>query len=460
MKKRMYLNAFEMNCVGHQSPGLWTHPNDQSSRYKEANYWIELAQILEKYEYDAVFLADVLGVYDVYGGDDKTSLKEATQVPVNDPMFVIPLMAHVTKHLGFGVTASVTHEHPYLFARKMTTLDHLTEGRIGWNIVTSYLASAALNMGKDQPLRHEERYAIAEEFVQVCYKLWEGSWEDGAVVRDRKSRTFTHGERVHPIEHKGKYFEVPGIHLCEPSAQRTPVLFQAGASPSGRSFATKHAELIFIGAPTIQAAKVFTSRIREETVINGRDPNDVKIITMITPIVAETTEEAQAKYDEYVAHSSYEGALALFGGWTGVDLSSFDPDDEVQYVENDAIRSTLESFTTIDPTRKWTIREIAHSIGIGGMGTAIVGTKEEVADELERWMDEADVDGFNLAYALAHDTFEQFGREVIPILKERGRRGKRVEGSFRHQAFGKGDDLPPYHPAKHYYNRIHTVKTN
>src|SRR5699024_10407921 len=159
-KKRIYLNAFDMNCAGHQSPGLWSHPEDQSHRYKDSEYWTELAQILEKGKFDAIFLADVLGIYDVYEDSRDAAVRQGAQVPVNEPMLVVPLMAQVTKHLGFGVTVSTSYDQPYAFARSMSTLDHLTKGRVGWNIVTSYLNSAAINLGLDKQISHDTRYDI------------------------------------------------------------------------------------------------------------------------------------------------------------------------------------------------------------------------------------------------------------------------------------------------------------
>ncbi len=224
-----------MNCVAHQSPGLWTHPKDQSHRYNTIDYWVELAQLLEKGRFDGLFIADVIGIYDVYGGDKTVTVREATQVPVNDPILLVSAMANATKHLGFGITASTTFEHPYPFARRMSTLDHLTNGRVGWNIVTSYLESGTKNIDIGDRFLHSERYSIAEEYLEVCYKLWEGSWEDDAVVKDKAKKVFTDPTKVHEINHRGKYFDVPGIHLCEPSPQRTPVLYQAGASSFRKS---------------------------------------------------------------------------------------------------------------------------------------------------------------------------------------------------------------------------------
>ncbi|BBB69098.1 hypothetical protein UNDYM_4845 [Undibacterium sp. YM2] len=204
-KKLIRFNAFQMNTVGHQSPGMWRHPRDNSHRYISADHWTELARLLEKGLFDAIFLADVLGVYDVYAGDTDAALRHAIQVPLNDPLALVPLMASVTKHLGFGVTCALTYEHPYTFARRISTLDHLTQGRIGWNIVTGYLDSAARNLGLQKQLSHDERYDLADEYMEVVYKLWEKSWDDHAVVRDKERGIYTDPAHVHAIHHHGKY---------------------------------------------------------------------------------------------------------------------------------------------------------------------------------------------------------------------------------------------------------------
>lgn len=448
-KKRIYLNAFEMNTPGHMSAGLWTHADNDSQGYKSSEYWIELAKLLERGGFDAVFLADVLGTYDVYQGSREAAVRRGAQAPVNDPSLVVPLMSAVTKHLGFGVTASVTHEHPYTFARRMSTLDHLTDGRIGWNIVTSYLNSAAINMGLDKQITHDERYDIAEEYLNVCYKLWEESWEDDAVLADKESGIYTDPEKVHDIHHEGKYFKVPGAHLSEPSPQRTPVLFQAGASPKGREFASKNAELVFINAPTKTAGKETVKRLRADFEKAGRAAEEIKILTMLTPIVAETEAAAKQKLEDYQSHISTEGVLALFGGWTGLDLSGYDDDDVLTYVENDSMRSVLEVLTTVDPDKEWTIRELKKFVGIGGISAYVVGSPEQVADQLEAWVDETGVDGFNLAHTISPGTFEDFIEHVIPVLQDRGLVRKEYTGtSFRDNLFGQGDKLPDHHAGR------------
>jgi len=428
-----------MNCVAHQSPGLWVHPEDQSHRYKDIEYWVELAKILEKGRFDGLFIADVIGIYDVYGGDKETTIREATQVPVNDPILLVSAMSHATKHLGFGITCSTTFEHPYTFARRMSTLDHLTNGRIAWNIVTSYLESGTKNIEIGDKFQHSERYNIAEEYLEVCYKLWEGSWEDGAVVKDKEKRMFTDPTKVHEINHHGKYFDVPGIHLCEPSPQRTPVLFQAGGSLRGRQFAGKHAECTFISAPLKEATAAYVKDVRTQAREQGRDPQSLKVFALFTPIVGRTEEEAWAKYEELSSYISYEGALSLLSGWSGVDFSQYDPDEEIKYIETNAVKSMLEVLTKSSPNKKWTVRELANFAGIGGMGPVAIGTPEQIADTFEEWIDETDIDGFNLAYAITPGTFIDFTELVVPELQRRGRlKMEYEEGVYREKLFGKG----------------------
>jgi FMN-dependent oxidoreductase (nitrilotriacetate monooxygenase family) len=419
--KRLLLNAFDMACVGHQSTGTWTHPDDQGHRYRDLTYWTELARLLESGGLDALFLADVLGVYDVYGGSRDAAVQTAAQVPVNDPLLAVSAMAAVTSRLGFGVTVSLAYEHPYALARRFTTLDHLTNGRVAWNVVTSYLDSAARNFGLNAQLPHDERYELAEEYLEVCYKLWEGSWESDAVVRDTERGVFTDPAKVHDIEHEGRYFNVPGAFLCEPSPQRTPVLFQAGSSPRGARFAGTHAEAVFVSGPTPAVVRRSVDTVRRHTEAAGRDPRAVKIFAMITPVCAVTDSAAQAKLDDYRGHASTLGALALFGGWTGVDLATAAPGDRLEYVMTDANRSALASFTTAEPDREWTVGEVAEFLALGGRGPVVVGSGDTVADELEYWAEEADVDGFNLAHVVTPGTYVDFIEHVVPRLRERGR---------------------------------------
>lgn len=451
MTKRIILNAFDMGCVTHQAPGLWRHPDNHADEYNTLEYWTELAKLLERGKFDAIFLADVLGIYDVFRDSAAPPLIDADQIPMINPVLQIPAMAAVTEHLGFGVTVALTYEQPYSLARTFSTLDHFTKGRIGWNIVTSYLNSAAINLGLGQQLSHDQRYELGEEFMDVVYKLWEGSWDEGAVLRDRESGVFTDPTKVHPIEHSGTHYRVPGIHLAEPSPQRTPVLFQAGTSSSGKAFSAKHAEATFINGirPELTAKTVADLRDRAEA--EGRSRDSLKIITLVTIITAETDELAQAKYADYLQYISVEGASALYGGWSGLDLSEFDPNEPLKYVDTDAARSALSIFTIADPDRQWTPTDIAQYLGIGGIGPVIVGSPTTVADELERWVEVADVDGFNIAYAVTPGSFEDVVDLVVPELQQRGRVWNEYpEGTLRERLTGGGPRLPEGHPATAY----------
>src|SRR6476620_2723997 len=221
MTKEIRLNAFDMNCVGHIQHGMWAHPRDRSTEYNTIQYWQDLARLAERGKFDGIFLADIVGVYDVYRGGPAPSIVDAVQIPVNDPMMVVPVMAAVTEHLGFGVTANLSYERPYLFARRMSTLDHLTGGRIGWNIVTGYLDSAARAVGLTGQTAHDDRYHLADEYMSLFYLLCEGSSEDGAVLRDKARGIYADPARVHLVHHQGPQYKVDAMHLSEPSPQRT-----------------------------------------------------------------------------------------------------------------------------------------------------------------------------------------------------------------------------------------------
>lgn len=452
MTKQIRFNAFDMNCVAHQSSGMWRHPEDQAWRYKEISYWTELAQLLERGAFDGIFIADVLGTYDVYGNSNEAAIRHGAQVPVNDPILLISAMAAVTTHLGFGVTAGTAYEHPYPFARRMSTLDHLTNGRVGWNVVTGYLPSAARNMGHDDQLEHDQRYDVADEYLEVLYKLWEGSWEDDAVIRDRASGVFTDPAKVHEIGHYGEHFTVPGIAITEPSPQRTPVIYQAGASPRGIAFAAGNAEAIFVTAHSKTILANTVKNIRDALEAAGRDRYSARIYTLLTIITDETSEKAQAKYEDYISYASEEGAMVFMSGWMGIDLAQFDPDEPIGNVKSNAIQSIVANFQAQnDDGREWKVRDIAKLGQIGGLGPLIVGSPTEIADQLQEWVEETDVDGFNLAYAITPGTFEDVVEYIIPELRRRGAYPEEyVEGTLRNKLHGRGDRLPEEHHGSRY----------
>lgn len=447
MAKEILLNAFRMNCVSHVTCGMWRHPRDRmASDYKSLSYWTDLAQTLERGKFDALFLADATGVYDVFTGGPEPAIRTGVQIPCNDPMAVIPPMAMVTQDLSFAVTGLLTYENPAPFARRMSTLDHLTDGRLAWNVVTGYLQSAAKSAGHAVQVEHDTRYAMAEEYMDIMYKLWEGSWEDGAFTADKGTGVMSHPDRIHKIAHDSQFFSMEAVHLSEPSPQRTPVLYQAGASPKGRDFAAKHAECVFLVVPAIAGLAKAVADIRGRAAAAGRRSEDVKMLTLMAVITAPTDDEANEKLEDYRQYADLEAALALFAGWTGIDFSTMELDDGLEDVAAPGIQSAAAMFTAADPDRRWTIRDMAEFIAFGGPGPMVVGSPATVADELERWMDKTDIDGFNLTPILEPETYVDFVDLVVPELQRRGLyKLEYPSGTYREKLFGHGAQLAPPH---------------
>ncbi len=447
--KEIRLNAFDMNCVGHIQHGMWAHPRDRSMHYTDLDHWVSLARTLERGLFDGLFLADILGVYDVFHDSPDPSIRNAVQIPVNDPLLLVPAMAYTTEHLGFGVTCNLTYEPPYVFARRMSTLDHLTKGRLGWNVVTGYLDSAARGMGLAQQPEHDSRYDVAEEYMQAVYQLWEGSWEDGAVLRDRVNRQYADPTRIHRVKHSGQHYKIDAIHLSEPSPQRTPVLYQAGASERGRAFAAEHAECIFVNGQFRQNVREIVSDIRSRAKAFGRDPHDIKVFVGATVVVAPTEAEAQDKLEEYRQYASSEGALAHYSASVGIDFSRYGPDEPIRFVKTNALRSNLEAITIKSRGTEWTLRKLMQMMVLGSRQAPIVGSPTSVADQLQAWVDEADVDGFNLSRTVVPECVEDFVEFVVPELQTRGVMKRAYEpGTLRQKLFGADRArLPSSHPA-------------
>ena len=448
-KKRLILNLFEMNCVSHITHGLWRLPDNNRDRFNDIEYWLDLARLLDAGGFDAVFLADVVGTYDVFRGSADTAIREGLQIPNNDPAVVVPAMAAVTKHLGFGITFSTTYEPPFAWARRLSTLDHLTKGRVGWNIVTSYLPNAARNHGLTGEVEHDKRYEIADEYLDVLYKLWEGSWDDDAIVLDRENNVYADPKKIRPIFHEGKYFTVEGPHLPSPSRQRTPVLFSATASGAGTTFAGKHSEVVFTGGPSEEFLTATISGIKDAAERVGRGRDAVKFVSIAGVIVGRTQAEAEAKLAEFERLSSVEGYLAHANV----------PFDPTVYPREARLRDVADVCAAGD-FRRWfgfdedeTVGQFLDRYANLRRGPLFVhGTPDVVADEIERWLDEVGIDGINLLQYHSYDTAKDFIDLVVPVLRERGRlRASYDENeSLRDRIFGAGDRLPDNHNGTRY----------
>jgi FMN-dependent oxidoreductase (nitrilotriacetate monooxygenase family) len=448
--KQLIVNVFEMNTPGHITHGLWRQSGNNRERYTDIEYWTELARLAELGGFDAIFLADVVGAYDVYKDSLEPALREGLQIPNNDPLLVIPVMASVTEHIGFGVTFSTSYEPPFAFARRMSTLDHLTKGRVGWNIVTSYLPNAARNFGLDDQIPHDTRYEIADEYMDVVYKLWEGSWDDDAVVVDRENDVYTDPSKVRPIDHVGTHFRVAGPHLSEPSIQRTPLLFQASASAAGTAFASKHAEVLFTADRPPGALARNIAAIRDAAVGRGRAAEDVRFVVMATVITAPTDAEVAEKLARYRAVASREGKFIH----QSVPFRPLDHPGDI------TVREALEREGRHDLVEAkaaplhLTVAQYSQAVDEAWDENQffVAGTPEVVADRIEEWLDVDGVDGINLRQYHSFETVRDFAELVSPVLRSRGRlREAYTAGeSLRERIFGRGARLPDSHPASRY----------
>jgi long-chain alkane monooxygenase len=446
---RLRFNAFAMNCVSHIHHGQWVRPDTRQTEYASLDPWIELAQILERGKFDALFLADVIGTYDTYRGGRDTSVVEGLQIPVNDPSLLIPVMAHQTENLGFAFTQSVLQEQPFNFARRLSTLDHLTGGRVAWNVVTSYLENAGRNLGYGGLPPHEERYDRADEYLEVVYKLLEGSWDDDAVVVDRERGIYADPAKVHDIDHTGHFYDVVGPHLSEPSPQRTPVLFQAGSSERGREFAAHNAEAVFILARNPQGARAQIEDMSTRALRHGREPGDIVYFQALSAIVGGTEEEARRKEAELDEQASEEGYAAHMAGNIGLDLSELDleaPIDELP--ERFAGQSMMNGLVDAAPDKTWNFGELLRWVA----SVRVVGTPEQIADQLEVYA-EAGVGGINLMYYTTPGSFVEFIDGVTPVLQERGLQQSEYRPGTLREKLSDGADGPRIsdrHPAATY----------
>ncbi|KEY73891.1 hypothetical protein S7711_06099 [Stachybotrys chartarum IBT 7711] len=444
-KKRIFLNFFDHGCTGsHMSPGLWRDPNDRGKSKDSLEYWINLAKLAERGKISFIFLADSYNTHEVYGGTYEHMLRAGAHVSTLDPVTLVSAMAAVTKTVGFGITASTSYLTPFTLARTLTSLDHLTKGRVAWNVVTSWSKSTAKALGFDDVVPHDERYAVAQEYMDLMYKFWESSWGSDSAIWDRERRIAFDPERVKKVEHKAKYLKASTIGPLHPSPQRSPVIFQAGTSKSGKAFAAKHAEAVYIGGLVPAQTKGNVAEIRAAAAARGRDPNSLKFFLGISCILGKTIEEAQEKYNKAKDNCDIIGGLAQFSGYTGIDLSRFPVDEEFELTGapgDDAVHSFLDNFgKAIGHTGAWTPRKLGEMMALGGFHPCPVGTPEMIADVFEKWIDEADIDGFNIAYINTPSSQEDVVDLLVPELVKRGRMWDNYDiegGTLRENIYGE-----------------------
>ncbi|OAA68575.1 Nitrilotriacetate monooxygenase component A/pristinamycin IIA synthase subunit A [Niveomyces insectorum RCEF 264] len=450
-QRRIFINAFDMFATSHLSFGQWRRPEDRGkNKGHDLTYWTDLAKLLERGGVTSLFLADGYGVADTYGGSADVAIRTATQFPKGDPSVPISAMAAVTKNLGFAITTSTSFENPFVIAKRFSTLDHLTSGRIGWNIVTSFQTAAAKAMGFEL-VEHDQRYKNADEYLEILYKIWEGSWADDALKEDAVSGVYADPSRIRTIHHHGEKYRTDSVHIVDPSPQRTPLLFQAGTSDAGIAFAAKHAEGVFVSAPSPHILAPRVAAIRAQAEKNGRDPRSIKVFASITPIVGTTEAEAQAKYKRALEYADELAGLVFFSNGSGIDLSRLDLDKVLtpeDVTSHGRVHSHLDQIKYQgDDIPPWTPRNVGKSVSLGANGPTPVGTPAQIADYLESWVDVADIDGFNYGYVVSPGSFEDLVDLVIPELRRRGRYPLEPEtGTLRERIYGPGHaKLPDDH---------------
>jgi FMN-dependent oxidoreductase (nitrilotriacetate monooxygenase family) len=442
----LHFSAFVMSTASHIHHGQWRHPDAHQADFNDVGVWIDLVKKLEAGLFDAVFFADVVGLYGQPGGSYEVNAREGLQIPSNDPSVLLSALAVNTEHLGLTFTSSIIQDHPFDFARRVSTLDHISQGRIGWNVVTSTLENAARNFGEDHLTPHDERYVWAQEYVDVAYKLWEGSWDDGALLKDRERGVYADASKIHKINHRGQRYSVDGPHLPSPSPQRTPLLFQAGSSAAGKLFAAAHGEAIFTAAPSPDVAAEGIAETRRLAVLAGRRPEDLKFFQALSFIIGSTEEEARRKEADINAYVSPEGYLAHMNFATKPDGTVYPPDTPLSQVETNGSQGILEWLRRSVTDR---VPVVADLTALLSGRTRIVGTPEQIADELEVWQ-RAGVDGVNISNWRIPTSYEEFIDHVLPVLRKRGLAQREyAPGSLRRKLFGT-DLLNDRHPAARY----------
>ncbi|WP_309081432.1 LLM class flavin-dependent oxidoreductase [Zhihengliuella sp.] len=454
-RPRLLLSAFLMNTPNHILGGHWRRPEAQQHRFNELSLWTGLARQLEDAKFDALFFADVAGLYGQYDGGWHRHVEKGLQVPANDPLVLASALAGATEDIGLALTSSIIQAEPFQFARQLSTLDHLTGGRVAWNIVTSVLENAHRNFGAGELEKHDERYAWAEEYAEAVYALWEGSWDDDAVLADKAAGRYADPAKVRRINHRGERYSIDGPHLVEPSPQRTPFLFQAGSSPRGRAFAGRHAEATFIFAPSPESAARNSALVREQAVAAGRVADDVKVFAGLSFVIGGTEEEARRKQESLEESLDLEYILAHIGGGLGVDLGGHDLDARLDdlgagSVQTEGTQGHLETLRRLAPDGNPSLREIARA---RAFGQQIAGTPEQIADRLEQWQD-AGIDGVNVMNQVLPDSYTDFIEGLLPELRRRGlAQTEYAPGTLREKVFGRGARVEASHPAAAFRGR-------
>lgn len=428
-ERKLHLGAFMRPISIHT--GAWRYPGAYSDANFNFDHIKRFAQKLEAGKFDAFFMADHLALLNM----PMDALKRSATATSFEPMTLLPALAAVTEHLGLIATGSTTYEEPFHVARRFASLDHISGGRAAWNVVTTSNPHASLNFGIDSQMEHDERYHRAREFYDVVTGLWD-SWADDAFIRDTESGVYFDPDRLHTLDHKGKYFSVRGpLHIGRP-VQGWPVIVQAGASEAGRQLAAETAEAIFASARTLADGQAFYSDIKRRVEKAGRNPDHMKILPGCLVVVGDSVEEARQKRAVLDSGVHYESAIASLSIALGHDASTFDPDGPLPDVpETNTSQSGRERTIKLARDENLTVRQLAQRLG-GYSGLAMVGTSMTIADQMEEWLVERGCDGFNIMFPYLPQGLDDFVDQVVPELQRRGIFRTEYEGKTLRENLG------------------------
>ena len=431
MSSKMHLMQMLIHTACTHTLLGWADPKDeQLEGLQDFAYWQDLARTLERGCFDGVFFADSPATHAVYKSSVVPSVQYGASWPNHDPMPLVAIMAAATQHLGIGVTLSTTGTTPYLATRRISTLNYLSRGRVGWNIVSGFSNAEHLANGMGVQMAHDERYDQADEFMAICYKLWD-SVPDDAILKNAATGQFADPDKIRQVDYKGKYLSCKAVAPVLPSAYGRPLLFQAGSSGRGMKFAMDHAEVIFAIQGHVAGMQKSMAQLRAAAAAEGKS-QDVKVLFGLQPIVRSTEAEARQRKQELTDRIPLEAILARLSGVFGVDLSQFDPDRSLAEMETQASRGLMAATLSGADGKAVTLRQAAAQWALSVAIPQVVGTPEQVAGEFERIWRETGCYGFNLSPTTNPDSVEDFVDQVVPLLQKRGIFRTAYEGqSFR-----------------------------
>ncbi|TBU87909.1 nitrilotriacetate monooxygenase [Stutzerimonas kirkiae] len=409
---QLHLGAFLANSGHHVA--AWRHPEAQADASQDFEHFKRIAQLAERGKLDALFIADVVALW----GHHLDALSRTARAEHFEPLTLLSALAAVTERIGLIATATTTYNEPYHIARKFASLDHISKGRAGWNLVTSVVADEAWNFGRDQHVDHPDRYRRAEEFHDVVKGLWD-SWDDDAFLRDKASGRYFDPGKLHVLDHQGEHFSVRGpLNVARPP-QGHPVLVQAGASADGRRLAARVAEVIFVAPQDVESGQAFYRELKEQAAGFGRGADEIKILPGITPFVGRTREEARERFEELQALVDPLVGLRLLADTLGedIDLSGHDLDGPLPDTPPGQRGSRRDQTIALARRENLSIRQLY--LRLAGANPAI-GTAEDIADLFEHWFQSYACDGFNVFFPVFPGTLESFVEQVVPELQRRG----------------------------------------